>query len=169
MRRLCSLIFALLAFIVPTADAFGPVDNTYVYPIVARTNGLGGTVWKTEMCFYNPWAFGIRVNLGLFNNGEVVVARYANLDRDETVCFPDIFSTLGTGNGSGFMIVFTEDEEPFFTSARIYNDAATGEYGQNIPPVGIRNDFGGILGGQLGVLTGTKKVGSAGSFGARRR
>ena len=161
MKRSSLLLVALVAIAV-AMPAAAQVNDTYVIPAAANSNGAFGTRWLTQFSVFNPQPHRLFVTIVLLTtNGvpgpdPIVVEMPAN-----TVAYSD--DILGEGFeyfGTGSLLVATFPEEnpgvpndvisrSFLVTSNTYNNSSSGTFGQTIPGIwtGLQDyDSDGISG-----------------------
>jgi hypothetical protein len=141
MRRrflVVALVSILVTVTIPlSALRYG--DTTVVVPIIARTPGAGGSVWRTELWLANPYDPTATVTLRYYPaaNPSAVQTFTTTLPRYSVRSFDDILlNQFGVSDGSGMLIVSCETT--IEARARIYNSgSAAGQFGQNVPALGL--------------------------------
>lgn len=124
--------------------------TTSVVPAVARIDGVGDTVWVSDVTFANPHTMSVDIEL-----------TYLPRDRDNTEA-PTLEFTVGPGqsmtledvvqgtfetNGSGALLV--QAQRPLAVVSRTFNNTPDGTFGQFIAGF---DDRGAIHEGQIGHL-----------------
>lgn len=143
--RTKSLLFAAFALIA-TTPLFAQISDTYVVPVVGNTAGDRGTRWATEMHIFNPQPHRLNISIVFVPSGgsqamEAVVTAEPNMTLFSENLLSDLFGASGTGAVS--VAAFPEDntnlppndilKRSFVVGSRIYNNAATGTFGQRVP------------------------------------
>lgn len=133
-----SLCLLLVLALFPTATAFAASDSTVIIPIIGRFNGVGPSVWRTDV-FLGTRAFAPDLTMTFYPaGGGAPVVRNLTLANYSTLEFPDIMlNTFGMSSGSG-MLIFRTTGGRIEARARIYNvGSSAGEFGQAAPGRGL--------------------------------
>jgi hypothetical protein len=160
LRQLFFLVTALLsaAVFVPAAEAIELSGRELLVPVVARTPGAGGSVWRTDLTVTNVWQRNaIDIAISFRQNGEsnaqFITARLAP---NETLDVKDVLlQTFGRSDAFGYIWIWTNDPNGRLVArARIYNvGSPAGEFGQTAYALDVSNLT------QQSFLTGLSGVG----------
>ena len=168
-------LLVVLALVAPLTSQATILTDNYVAPVVARGNGAGGTVWKTEICLTNPWDYRLIVTDGFAQGGAIIGALRWQLNPGATVCSQDaVLDWLGRPSWSGAYAVaaFASDnpgrDTRFVVGVKIYNTDPRGTFGQALP-IGSYVPEAWSIGRPMsyGVMTGIQNYGTAGVSGFR--
>ena len=110
-----------------------------VVPAVARTPGVGGAFWKTDLLLGNPGAEPLRVELryvpgGIGETREATVS----LASREIRLVPDVLSAIfGLATGSGALFVTPEGTRAVSATSRTWTAAEAGSFGTSMGAVDL--------------------------------
>jgi hypothetical protein len=111
----------------------GPVRGAAVYvPAAAHLAGLNGSVWRTDLEVHNPGPLQLRYIVELLKRGAENTSPDAvtfSLGPGQSIRYVDAVASLFGITGAGTLRV-SPLGGVVMASARTYNDAATGTYGQ---------------------------------------
>jgi hypothetical protein len=142
-----SLLLALVAIAVAMPLA-AQVNDTYVIPAAANSNGAFGTRWLTQFSVFNPQNYKLNVTVVVLTTGgakgpdPILIEMPAN-----SVAYSDDILGEGfeyAGTGSLLVATFPEDNpsvpddvisRAFLVTSNTYNNSRTGTYGQTIPGI----------------------------------
>jgi hypothetical protein len=113
---------------IPGSAVPGP---SVIVPVVARTPGLGGTVWRSDVSIHNPTNATMILELRLLGT-----TRSVTLFPGHTTTIEDVMTFMGAGNGTGALeIVKPAGGAGPIVSSRTYTPRAgsTGTFGQFVP------------------------------------
>ncbi len=145
-QRQTNLSVAGLSFTVTQIGAVDPGYRTMVAGI-AETAGAAGTRWKSNLAVMNPGGGPTSFNLVYRHQGGQVqetatlgngIVEYQNVAAD----------FFGMPDSAG--LVEVQSEVPLIVTARTFNDAPDGTFGQLLPGVKASD---GIAGSEIGVLS----------------
>ncbi len=161
MKRSSLLLLALVTIAV-AMPAAAQVNDTYVIPAAANSNGAFGTRWLTQFSLFNPQGHTLFVTIVLLpTNGipgpdPLVVEMPPNTVAYSDDILSDGFDFFGTGS---LLVATFPEENPgvpndvlsrsFLVTSNTYNNSHTGTYGQTIPGIwtGLQDyDSDGISG-----------------------
>ncbi len=125
------------------AAGSAPVESWV--PSVARVNGVGESVWRSDVGLLNRTQRPNEIRLRLYN-GWNLVERELELGPGESRVVSDVVGWFGQ-NGSGPLQVYSS--EPLTVTSRTYNDAPIGTFGQSFDVV---TGTGGLQSGESAVL-----------------
>ncbi len=114
-----------------------PGGNSWVVPASARADGLGGTVWVTDLVLHNPGDGPATANLFFLasrtDNRDAAPHRVA-VPAGASVRLADVVASLfGRPGATGAILVGAD--RTLIVSSRTFNVSASGTYGQSIPGV----------------------------------
>jgi PKD repeat protein len=135
-----------------------PPPVTYIVPAVAHNPGIGGTKWRTDLAAVNR--SGSPVNLTLtFVSDTANVLRTATLANGAAHEWRDVLRTLFgvADDASAQGVVQVTASMPIGISARTYNQAATGTYGQSYPAL---RSSDALAAGRVGLIPQLRKSAS---------
>jgi hypothetical protein len=129
----------------------GPSETTTsVVPAVARIDGVGDTVWVSDVTFANPHAGSVEVELTYLprdrDNTDAPTLNLA-VGPGQSMTLEDVVQGTFGANGSGALLV--KAQQPLVVVSRTYNDTPDGTFGQFIAGF---DDRGAIHAGQVGHL-----------------
>lgn len=134
-----SFCLLLVLALFPSATAFAASDSTVIIPIVGRFDGVGTSVWRTDV-FLGTRSLAPPDLTMTFHpaGGGAPIVRNLTLGNYSTLEFPDIMlNTFGMTSGSGMLIIATAGGR-IEARARIYNvGSSAGEFGQAAPGRGL--------------------------------
>ena len=170
-RASLAAVALLLAPVVSWANNI--LEDSYTFPVISKTAGVAGTQWLTELCISNPSDQQLNIKFVAVKNGEWWnVMGYYFLPQ-ESHCWQDAVASVFSDTGSmGLLLSAPSDMNPgvedrrFAASVKIYNNASSGTYGQEIPPVSPRNPWA-LLSGSTALIPGIQNHGVAGQSGFR--
>jgi hypothetical protein len=141
MRRIA--LFVIVAAVVFTliparADAIRVGDGVVIVPVIGRFPGASGTQWRTDVFIANPYSPSDAVTLKFYVAGGPTLQFSTTIGLFCSVAFKDIvLNTFGLENASGQLEIHST-YSVLEARARIYNNGnAAGEFGQNVPGLGI--------------------------------
>lgn len=149
---IASVISTLL---VPPAMALRLEGTTVVIPVVSRTPGAGGSIWRTDLTLQNRKAEtkDVLVTFHPIANPSAAVSFSVNLPPYSVRTLEDfLLVNLGIEDGAGQLILTAPENMNFEARARIFNTGnPVGEFGQSIPGIPLsslrRQAFMGGLSG----------------------
>lgn len=113
-------------------------DRLVVVPAVARTAGLEGTSWVSDVVLHNPGAAPTQALLYLMprsDSAAEAVSEVVEVATGESLRLADLVgTTFGLDGTSGGLLVVAGEQ--LLVSSRTFNDAAGGTFGQYIPAAG---------------------------------
>jgi hypothetical protein len=114
-------------------------------PAVAHTNGVGDSVWRSDVGLVNrsPGTNSVRLR---YYDGWESIDREIQLEPGESRVIPDVVDWLGR-TGSGPLQVFSS--EALTTTSRTFNQSSEGTFGQSLDGV---TATGGLESGESVVL-----------------
>lgn len=145
MRRLMFLLL-LLVVLVPTASALNVGDEKVVIPVVGRFPGASGTHWQTDVFLVNPFDVPMDVTLYFYPSNRVYppagsaepLQHHLTIHSKGTATLRDIcLNTFGLDNVGGQLLVESHNQFSINARARIYNTNEHGQFGQNVPGIGL--------------------------------
>jgi len=136
LRALVVLV-ALLATSAPAPAATGSgLWSWYVVPSVASNRGLQGTYWRTDLAISNPYPWReITVKLRLLKekvDNTSAVFQELTVPAGGQLLLPDVVKAQFGFEGKGALELDAADGAMFSVTARTYNTAAAGTFGQAI-------------------------------------
>lgn len=122
-----------------TADAVNLSGTTMVVPVIGRFAGAGGTQWRTDLFVSNHSTVPKTIVARLYLTGGGEEVRTFSLPAFRDFELRDVVqSVFGLSSGGGLLTLTTGGESEFDARARIYNVGnPAGEFGQNVPAVGL--------------------------------
>ena len=176
MRRSVVLVFGVLCLgllVSPIVEAYQTVSNFFVFPVVARVPGAGGTNWVTEVCVGNPQTVNLVITGCLTTTGGVVGCGDFVMPSKTETCVADVIGYLGLeGMGTLWLEALPENNpnpnrRGFIATAMVYNNDPSGRFGQDIPGVTVGTQYGVLFSGDEALIPGLHNFGAPGSSGAR--
>lgn len=139
MRRTFLVALVLLS-VASSASALYTGDITVVLPVVGRFPGAFGTQWRTDVFVSNHSTVAKSVTLTFYVTGGAPAQRTFSIAPFSALSFPDVvLNTFGLTTAAGELDVTSSNESTIDARARIYNTGnAAGEFGQNVPGLGLR-------------------------------
>ncbi len=130
------------------SQAAGPVASTALVGGIAEAPGAAGTRWRSDLAVLNPSAQATALTL-VYRHGGGQVERSATLEGAGLASWPraplELFGVTGSSSGS----VEVESDHPVIVTARTYNTAPAGTYGQFLPGATLAD---GLAAGGAAVL-----------------
>jgi hypothetical protein len=175
MKSRVVLLVALIAVMISATTSFANVqsDTYYMFPVVVKAFGQGGTDWRSELCVGNLSGSEITVTIMYGSSDYDIDGGWVDIPGDETYCWQDIIQDgFGENSFSGWLWVIADEDDnygmevPFTASMRVYNWTSKGTFGVNVPAV---NPEAGLFGLEeiMGAATGVQNYGSVGVSGFR--
>jgi hypothetical protein len=174
MRRI-GIVVALMMLLAPLSVTAQIMNDNFIFPVVTRTPGTAGTMWKTEVCVTNPW------DTSLFIAGAFIQGGRAEYDVIEfpprtTYCTQDLVKDwLLEDKWTGAFGLYAPPEfnthttrTAFAAIAKVYNDTPAGTFGTSVPVAQIVPEawsMGDPL--PIGVVSGVHNFGTPGVSGFR--
>lgn len=139
MRRI-GFAVALVMVLAPLCALAQVANDNFIFPVVVRSPGTAGTMWKTEMCVTNPWPTPL-VLAGGFVQGGTEYSAFVEFDPFMTYCSHDLIAEwLGVSSWSGAFYVWAVPEynanaygTAFAAVGKVYNDTPYGTFGTSVP------------------------------------
>ncbi|MBW2425364.1 MAG: hypothetical protein JRG86_14015, partial [Deltaproteobacteria bacterium] len=125
--------------------AVGSAETEVWIPVVASSEGVGSSVWRSDVGLLNRSNFANSVRMRLYRK-DTFFDEEIELAPGEYRHIEDVMESFGK-KGSGPLRVFSS--EPLTTTSRTYNQAPTGTFGQHLDAV---TSTGGIRQGESAVL-----------------
>ena len=143
MRRFAFLFLAsvvLLTGFPAPVSALNTGDTTVIVPIIGRFPGVGGSQWRTDLFIANRSTISKTLTLTFHVAGAAPLQRSIPIEPFTTLSLADlVLNTFGLSNASGQLEITSSNMSGFESRARIYNaGSAAGEFGQNVPGLGLR-------------------------------
>jgi hypothetical protein len=137
VRRALLVSLILVPLIAATASALRTEGATIILPVIGRFPGDGGTLWRTDVFIFNPYADVTTVTLKFYDSSGLKTQTLV-LNGYNSVSLPDIVqNTFGLAGGGGPLEI--ESNGRIDARARIYNSGnPAGQFGQNV--TGIAED-----------------------------
>jgi hypothetical protein len=128
-------------------------DYQYMVAGIAAAPGAGGSNWKSYLSVTNRTGQSASLTL-IYRYGSGSVTRTRNLNKNNTVGWNNVVSSLFGVGGSTSGSVEVQSTQPVIVQARTFNDTAGGTYGQYLPGVTQDEMIGGGVTGLLGQIRG---------------
>jgi PKD repeat protein len=117
-----------------------PTAYRSLVPAAAQTNGIGGSVWRTELTLFNG---GSEAAAGQFTfipgGGGAVLTRSLFINANQSITFANALSDLfGLSTGSGAIAIEASSATStpaIRATSRTFTTGSTGTYGQSVPNV----------------------------------
>ena len=146
MTRSRLLLISLLCF--ASLPLAAQVNDTYVIPAAANSNGAFGTRWMTQFNLFNPQSYPLTISIVYVPTGGAVGSEQllelpANSSAYSDNILLDLFDVT-LGSGALLVATFPEDNpgvpnqvisRAFLVNSNTYNNARSGTYGNAIPGV----------------------------------
>ena len=112
-----------------------------VIPVTAQTDGIGGSVWRTELTLFNAGNEGVSADLVFVPGaGGAVLHRWIFLSPRQTLSYANALrDVFGMSAGSGAIAVEATGATAMpqlKIMSRTFNDAGGGTYGLAVPDIG---------------------------------
>ena len=123
------------------APALPPVEvYQSIVPVSAQSEGIGGSVWRTELTLFNGGSEGTEVSLAFVpGSGGSVVTRTMFLSPRQSMTYANALrDVFGMQSGSGAIAVEARGATAtpvLKVTSRTFNDATGGTYGLAVPDV----------------------------------
>lgn len=135
-----TLAIALLTF----ATFASAAEPDLVIPVAGSVHGDFGSSWHTELTLHNAGAESVAVTVTYFAADGSQTVRTLTLAPRSTVSHADIVSGLiGKTETLGALTIDVNDTAlpKLVVAARIYNESAAGQFGQNVPSLPFSSAF----------------------------
>ncbi len=113
-------------------------------PASAHAEGIGGTIWVTDVVLHNPADLGVDGNVYFLESGQdnsTARGRRVFVSGGESLALADVVQdTFGLSSASGALL-FGSDSE-LLISSRTFNNLATGTLGQYLPGLSVSRAIG---------------------------
>jgi hypothetical protein len=129
-----------------SADAIGSAPVESWVPVVAHSDGVGGSAWRSDVGLLNRAPLTNRIRLRYRHGFFQFEDRELELAPGAALTVSDVVAEVGE-RGSGPLQVFSS--EPLTVSSRTYNQTSAGSYGQTLDGV---TSTGGLEQGESAVL-----------------
>ncbi len=106
--------------------------ETYWVPVAAHLEGVGGSVWRTDVALHNGCDYGATVEMSL-HYSSAVSKNTIPVAAGETVVLADVVAGLVSGDVSGSLEILSD--QVLTVRSRTYNSASSGTFGQGIDAV----------------------------------
>jgi hypothetical protein len=127
-------------------------DEELLVAGIAETGGAAGTRWKSNLAALNLSGTAVTGTVEYRHSGGTIETEF-DLDDSELIEWENIAELLGAPNSAG--AVFVASDEPLIVTARTFNDADTGTFGQFLPGLRVVASF---WANSLAVLTQIKRT-----------
>jgi hypothetical protein len=115
-------------------------NDNFIFPVVVRSAGAAGTMWKTEMCVTNPWDTPL-VLAGGFVQGGTAYEGLVEFSPGMTYCTQDLIAEwLGVNKWSGAFYLWAPPDynvgasgTAFAAIGKVYNETPYGTFGTTVP------------------------------------
>ena len=165
----------MLMLLGPVCASAQIANDNFIFPVVVRSPGAAGTMWKTEVCVTNPWDHPL-VIAGGFVQGGTAYEGLVQFPAYATYCSQDLVAEwLGVSKWTGAFYLWAVPEyntnvsgTVFAAIAKVYNDTAYGTFGTSVPVAQVVPSawsMGTML--DFGVVSGLHNWGTAGVNGFR--
>ncbi len=145
-QRAGSVTVADLVF--PVIQDGASTDKTYLVAGIAETAGAGQTRWKSDLAILNPGDTSAQVDLR-YHHDQGSAQSSVTLGPDAIIELPNVaVETFGVPNSAGAVEVSASTD--LIVTARTFNDAPNGTFGQFLPGV---TDDDGLGGSDMAVLS----------------
>lgn len=136
-----SLAIAALSF----ASILSAAEPDFVIPVAGSLLGAFGSDWHTELTLHNAGADPASVTLTFIAGDGTGTERVVTVAPRSTVAYADVISGLiGKSEALGALTIDVNDAAlpKLVIAARIYNESAAGQFGQNVPALPFSSAFG---------------------------
>lgn len=136
-----SLAIAVLTF----ASLLSAAEPDLVIPVAGSVHGDFGSQWHTELTLHNAGAEAALVTLTFISGDGTATERTVTVAARSTVTYADVISGLiGKTEVLGALTIDVNDAvlPKLVVAARIYNESAAGQFGQNVPALPYSSAFG---------------------------
>lgn len=112
-------------------------SDSLTIPVVARTNGAGGTLWFSDVRIVNDGSLPTTLAVTLHRTDAPPAVSELTLEPGSLAVMEDVVGTLfGVADAAGTLRIEQLGEAvPLAASSRTYNLSANGTYGQSIPAI----------------------------------
>jgi len=174
MKRIVFVVTFFL-LLTPLCASAQIANDNFIFPVVVRSPGAGGTMWKTEMCVTNPWGHSLVV-AGGFVQGGTVSEGLVEFPPYATYCSQDLIADwLGYSKWSGAFYLWAPPDyntgvsgTVFAAVGKVYNDTPYGTFGTSVPVAQVVPSawsMGTML--DFGLISGLHNFGTVGVNGFR--
>ncbi len=117
----------------------GSLRQRLVIPAVARSAGLGGAFWKSDLLLRNPGPEALRLDLRFVPGGVGAPSEASlTLGAGEIRVVPDVLSGLfGVVEGAGALFLSPEGTRTVSATSRTYTASASGAFGMSLGAVDL--------------------------------
>ena len=166
---------ALVILLAPLCADAQVMNNNFIFPVVVRSPGSAGTMWKTEVCVTNPWNTSLVVGGAFIQEGQMDYA-FVEFAPFATYCTQDLVKEwLLQDKWTGAFALYAPPEfntqaprTAFAAIAKVYNDTPSGTYGTSVPVGQIIPEAWSMGSPEpFGMVSGVHNFGSAGVNGFR--
>lgn len=137
------IAFVASILLVPPAMALRLEGSTVVIPVVSRTPGAGGSVWRTDLTLQNRKGDpkSVLVTFHPMANPSAPVSFTVNMPPYSVRTLEDfLLVNLGLAETAGLLILTTPENFDFDARARIFNTGnPVGEFGQSVPGIPLNS------------------------------
>ena len=134
------LALAIVMVLTPLCATAQIANDNFIFPVVVRSPGAGGTMWKTEMCVTNPWNHSLNI-AGGFVQGGTAYEGLVEFPPFATYCTQDLIADwLGVSKWSGAFYLWAPPDyntgvngTVFAAIGKVYNDTPFGTFGTSVP------------------------------------
>jgi len=124
----------------------GSLHQRLVIPATARTNGINGSRWRTDLVLRNPDPKPVTVSVQLLRNTDASPSspeRSVLLPASSIATYPDVLASLfGLDTGSGAILLVPEGARSIEATSRTYTAAGGGTYGMSVGAVDVFTALG---------------------------
>jgi PKD repeat protein len=117
-----------------------PASYRSLVPAAAQTNGIGGSVWRTELTLFNGGSEAASGQFTFIPGGDgAVLTRGLFLNANQSITYANALSDLfGLSSGSGAITIEASSATStpaIRVTSRTFTTGAAGTYGQSVPNV----------------------------------
>jgi hypothetical protein len=130
-KRTCGSNSGWSSSVSVTVSGGGGGSGTYVYwiPAAVHAAGLAGSQWRCDVGTLNRGSSPSMVGFTLISSAGTWSGQSTNpVPAGAQSIFPDLVGQFQIGDQAGHLMI--ETDEPFTVTARIYNQASSGTFGQ---------------------------------------
>jgi subtilisin-like proprotein convertase family protein len=126
-----------------------PGQHTYLVAGIARAPGAAGTNWRSKLAVLNRSGASAQVAFTYVRTSKIQ-QQSVTLANGQLMAWDDVALSLFGISGTSAGAVMVSADEPLIVTARTYNVASTGTFGQFLPGVG---ESQGLSPGGTGVIS----------------
>jgi hypothetical protein len=141
-----------------TGPGAGP-DQTYLIPAVAHNPGAGGTMWRSDVAVINTATAAASLDLSFYPTSGQARTGGMTLPAGATMEWRNVLETVfGVSSADSIQgTIVVGSDQPLVLSARTYNQAASGTYGQYLQACTMANSLAAGTTGYLPQMKSTSE------------